>query len=172
MSRTTRQKMFNPRKLVCRAASVAPHRKPPKVGSYELTLYLICEFLKSRTRPSQWPGSTQRLSVPPRRVRFRMLNGSASAIYRLYLYPETSSNSGEAKVGIGLTMYQIGTEGGFLPAVAVDNNTTAPPVVGNYRATFNPDGPFNLLAPGGERGARRPLIHFNGRHRGADVCPL
>ena len=29
MSRTTRQKMFNPRKLVV-AQSVAPHRKPPK----------------------------------------------------------------------------------------------------------------------------------------------
>ena len=106
-------------------------------------------------------GVYPKVSVPPRRVRFRMLNGSQARFYHLYLYPETSSNSGEAKVGTpGPTMYQIGTEGGFLPAVAVHNNTTAPPLVGNDPETFNPDGPFNLLLAPAERAD--VVIDFNG----------
>jgi spore coat protein A len=39
------------------------------------------------------------VSVPPKRVRFRLLNGSQARFYHLNLYPENGSNSGEAKVG-------------------------------------------------------------------------
>jgi FtsP/CotA-like multicopper oxidase with cupredoxin domain len=79
------------------------------------------------------------------------------------LYPETSAGSGEAKVGTpGPIMYQIGTEGGFLPAVAVHNNTTPLPKdpsdpSGN---TALPDGPFNLLLAPAERAD--VVIDFNG----------
>jgi spore coat protein A len=84
------------------------------------------------------------VSVPPRRVRFRMLNGSQARFYHLNLYPEDLSHPGEAKVGTpGPIMYQVGTEGGFLPAVAIHNNTTPLPKLDPV--TANPDGPFNLL---------------------------
>ena len=64
------------------------------------------------------------VSVPPRRVRFRMLNGSQARFYHLNLYKEIST-SGEADLNNpGPVMYQVGTEGGFLPAVAVHDNTT------------------------------------------------
>ena len=62
------------------------------------------------------------VSVPRQRVRFRMLNGSQARFYHLNLYQE-SSTSGEANTNKpGPTMYQVGTEGGFLPAVAVHPN--------------------------------------------------
>ena len=102
-------------------------------------------------------------SVPPQRVRFRMLNGSQSRFYHLNLYPEDPSAPGEAKVGTpGPVMYQVGTEGGFLPAVAIHNNTTPIPLdptdpTGN---TAIPDGPFNLLLAPAERAD--VVIDFNG----------
>ena len=68
-------------------------------------------------------------SVPPKRVRFRLLNGSQARFYHLNLYSEDLSNPGEARVGAaGPTMYQVGTEGGFMPAVAIHNNTTPCPL--------------------------------------------
>ena len=80
-----------------------------------------------------------------------MLNGSQARFYHLNLYPEDLSNPGEAKVGTpGPTMYQVGTEGGFLPAVAVHSNTT--PLPKFDPVTANPDGPFNLLLAPAERG--------------------
>jgi spore coat protein A len=103
------------------------------------------------------------VSVPPQRVRFRLLNGSQARFYHMNLYPESSAGSGEAKVGTpGPIMYQIGTEGGFLPAVAVHNNTTPLPKdpsdpSGN---TALPDGPFNLLLAPAERAD--VVIDFNG----------
>jgi spore coat protein A len=59
-------------------------------------------------------------------------------------------------------MYQVGTEGGFLPAVAIHNNTTPIPLdptdpTGN---TAIPDGPFNLLLAPAERAD--VVIDFNG----------
>jgi FtsP/CotA-like multicopper oxidase with cupredoxin domain len=60
-------------------------------------------------------------------------------------------------------MYQVGTEGGFLPAVAVHDNTTPMPLdlsddpSGN---TAKPDGPFNLLLAPAERADI--IIDFNG----------
>ena len=103
------------------------------------------------------------VSVPPKRVRFRLLNGSQARFYHMNLYPENLSIRGEAKVGTpGPTMYQVGTEGGFLPAVAIHNNTTPIPLdpsdpSGN---TALPDGPFNLLLAPAERAD--VVIDFNG----------
>jgi len=60
-------------------------------------------------------------------------------------------------------MYQVGTEGGFLPAVAVHTNGIPCPLdliedpSGN---TANPDGPFNLLLAPAERAD--VVIDFNG----------
>jgi spore coat protein A len=103
------------------------------------------------------------VSVPPKRVRFRMLNGSQARFYHLNLYPEDTSHPGEAQVGTpGPIMYQIGTEGGFLPAVAVHNNTTPLPIPDPVTdpQTANPDGPFNLLLAPAERAD--VVIDFNG----------
>jgi spore coat protein A len=108
-------------------------------------------------------GIYPKVSVPPMRVRFLMLNGSQARFYHLNLYPEDLSNPGEARVGTpGPTMYQVGTEGGFLPAVAIHNNTTPIPLdpadpSGN---TALPDGPFNLLLAPAERAD--VVIDFNG----------
>jgi spore coat protein A len=108
------------------------------------------------------------VSVPPRRVRFRMLNGSQARFYHLNLYPEDPLHPGEAKVGTpGPKMYQIGTEGGFLPAVAVHNNATPLPldlVTDPSGNTANPDGPFNSLLAPAERADI--IIDFNGVTRG------
>jgi spore coat protein A len=103
------------------------------------------------------------VSVPPRRVRFRILNGSQARFYHLNLYAESSTTPGEANPHKpGPTMYQVGTEGGFLPAVAIHDNTTPLPLdpgdpTGN---TALPDGPFNLLLAPAERAD--VVIDFNG----------
>jgi len=75
------------------------------------------------------------------------------------LYAEDSSNPGEANVSSpGPIMYQVGTEGGFLPQVAMHTNTTPIPLNGEDDA--NPDGPFNLLLAPAERADI--VIDFNG----------
>jgi spore coat protein A len=108
-------------------------------------------------------GVYPKASVPPKRVRFRLLNGSQARFYHVNLYPEDLSNPGEARVGTpGPIMYQVGTEGGFMPAVAIHNNTTPCPLdpedpSGN---TALPDGPFNLLLAPAERADL--VIDFNG----------
>ena len=108
-------------------------------------------------------GVYPKASVPPQRVRFRLLNGSQARFYHVNLYPENSSIPGEAKVGTpGPILYQVGTEGGFLPAVAIHNNTTPCPLdpsdpTGN---TALPDGPFNLLLAPAERADL--VVDFNG----------
>jgi spore coat protein A len=103
------------------------------------------------------------VNVPPKRVRFRMLNGSQARFYHLNLYGEIGT-TGEANTNApGPAMYQVGTEGGFLPKVAIHNNTTPIPLdlkddpTGN---TANPDGPFNLLLAPAERAD--VVIDFNG----------
>ena len=99
------------------------------------------------------------VDVPPRRVRFRMLNGSQARFYHMNLYAEDSANKGEAKVGAsGPIMYQVGTEGGFLPGVAIHKNATPLPVDKDGNA--NADGPFNLLLAPAERAD--VVIDFNG----------
>lgn len=104
-------------------------------------------------------GIYPKVSVPPKRVRFRLLNGSQARFYHLNLYPESLFNPGEAKVGRqGPTMYQFGTEGGFLPAVAVHHNTK--PLTPDSDYCENPDGPFNLMLAPAERAEL--VIDFNG----------
>lgn len=106
-------------------------------------------------------GLYPKLSVPPRRVRFRLLNASQARFFHLNLYKELR-NSGEANTAIpGPAMYQVGTEGGFLPAIVVHKNTTPIPLdpsdpSGN---TAKPDGPFNLLLAPAERADL--VIDFN-----------
>ena len=113
-------------------------------------------------------GVYPKVSVPPKRVRFRMLNGSQARFYHLNLYPESLANPGEAKVGTpGPVMYQVGSEGGFLPAVAVHNNTTPIPLDPSDTSgnTALPDGPFNLLLAPAERAD--VVIDFNGVSAGS-----
>ena len=104
-------------------------------------------------------GIYPKVSVSPKRTRFRLLNGSQARFYHLNLYEEDLSNPGEAKVGKpGPKMYQVGTEGGFLPKVAIHKNKT--PLPKSDPVTANPDGPFNLLIAPAERADI--VIDFNG----------
>lgn len=99
------------------------------------------------------------VNVQPKRVRFRMLNGSQARFYHLNLLREDTSTPGEAKVGApGPVMYQVGTEGGFLPAIAIHNNSGLLPRIDTE--TVNADGPFNLLIAPAERAD--VVIDFNG----------
>ena len=107
-------------------------------------------------------------NVPPRRVRFRILNGSQARFYHLNLYAE-GSTPGEANLKApGPKMYQVGTEGGFLPAVAVHPNGIPCPLDRKEDPTGNtakPDGPFNLMLSPAERAD--VIIDFNGVPAGA-----
>lgn len=104
-------------------------------------------------------GVYPKLTVSPKRTRFRLLNGSQARFYHLNLYAEDKANPGEPKLGAaGPVMYQVGTEGGFLPAVAIHNNTTPIPLTPEDDA--NADGPFNLLLAPAERAD--VVIDFNG----------
>ena len=107
-------------------------------------------------------GVYPKVSVAPKRVRFRLLNGSQARFYHLNVYPEDLSNPGEAKVGTpGPVIYQVGSEGGFLPAVAIhDNGTPIPLVDPNDPTNAVADGPFNLLLAPAERAD--VVIDFNG----------
>jgi spore coat protein A len=98
-----------------------------------------------------------------------MLNGSQARFFHLNLYAESSSTPGEANLRKpGPTMYQVGTEGGFLPAVAMHPNGIPCPLdlkadpSGN---TAKQDGPFNLLLAPAERAD--VIIDFNGVPNGA-----
>ena len=108
-------------------------------------------------------GIYPKVSVPPRRVRFQLLNGSQARFYHLNLYAESMSFPGEANLKApGPKIYQVGTEGGFLPAVAVHPNSIScldlkADSTGN---TAKPDGPFNLLLAPAERAD--VVIDFNG----------
>ena len=108
-------------------------------------------------------GVYPKASVTPKRIRFRILNGSQARFYHLNLYAEAST-VGEANLKHpGPRMYQVGNEGGFLPAVAVHPNGIPCPLdlvadpTGN---TAKPDGPFNLLLAPAERAD--VVIDFNG----------
>ena len=99
------------------------------------------------------------VNVPPRRMRFRLLNGSQARFYHLNLLAEDPSNPGEAKLGAaGPKIYQVGTEGGFLPGVAIHDNKTQLAI--DSEGCANPDGPFNLMLAPAERGD--VVIDFNG----------
>ena len=104
-------------------------------------------------------GIYPKVQVAPKRTRLRLLNGSQARFYHLNLYREDRSNPGEAEVGAsGPAIYQVGTEGGFLPAVAVHNNNT--PILIGPEGEANPDGPFNLLLAPAERAD--VVVDFNG----------
>jgi spore coat protein A len=92
------------------------------------------------------------LKVTEGTFRFRILNGSQARFWHLNLYEEVG-NTGEADTTKpGPAMYQIGTEGGFLPAVVIHNNTIPIPLPDpSDITTANPDGPFNLLLAPAER---------------------
>ena len=107
-------------------------------------------------------GLYPKVSVPPKRMRFRLLNGSQARFYHLNLYAEDASNPGEAKVGTpGPIMYQVGTEGGFLPAIAIHDNKQPIPLVNPNDPTMAvADGPFNLLLAPAERAD--VIVDFNG----------
>ena len=108
-------------------------------------------------------GIYPKVSVPPKRVRFRMLNGSQARFYHLNLYYECIFSPGEANLNApGPKMYQFGTEGGFLPAVAIHNNKTKLTPDNDY--CENPDGPFNLMLAPAERADL--VIDFNGVRAG------
>jgi len=104
-------------------------------------------------------GLYPKVEVAPKRTRFRLLNGSQARFYHLNLYSEDPSTPGEARIGAaGPTIYQVGTEGGFLPAVAIHTNTTQ--LIPGPQDDVNPDGPFNLLLAPAERAD--VVIDFNG----------
>ena len=98
------------------------------------------------------------VNVTDKTFRFRILNGSQARFWHLNLYYE-SSTPGEANTSSpGPAMYQVGTEGGFLPAVAVHPNGIPCPLTDPD--TANQDGPFNLLLAPAERAD--VLIDFTG----------
>lgn len=109
------------------------------------------------------------VTVPPRRVRFRILNAAQARFFHMNLYAESASTPGEADVSTpGPTMYQVGTEGGFLPKVAIHPNGIPCPLdlkTDPSGQTANPDGPFNLLLAPAERAD--VVIDFNGVPAGA-----
>jgi spore coat protein A len=97
--------------------------------------------------------------VAAQRVRFRILNGAQARFFHLTLLAEDPANPGEAKPGApGPAMYQVGTEGGLLPAVAVHDNTTK--MLFSDPETVDPHGPFNLLLAPAERAD--VVIDFSG----------
>jgi spore coat protein A len=111
------------------------------------------------------------LNVTQGTFRFRILNASQARFWHLNLYQENPLGSGDvvpvplpgnkpdlSQRIAGPAMYQIATEGGFLPAwVKHDNNT---PLTMLDSDTANPDGPFNLLLAPAERADI--LIDFTG----------
>ncbi|HLK09577.1 MAG TPA: hypothetical protein VKV30_16600 [Candidatus Angelobacter sp.] len=139
-----------------------PTAVPPAKGTQALpAVSLVPETFFDTTLVNG--GLYPKISVPSKRVRFRMLNGSQARFYHMNLYAEDLSNAGEANLKKpGPVMYQTGTEGGFLPAVAVHNNKTPIPLLppGKDPNMANPDGPFNLLLAPGERADL--VIDFNG----------
>jgi spore coat protein A len=116
------------------------------------------------------------LTVKEGTFRLRLLNGSQARFWHLNLYHENPVGSGEVTSTLtsygkpdlstaipGPIMYQVATEGGFLPAVAIHNNTTPIPLdlIGDPSGnSANPDGPFNLLLGPAERADI--LIDFSG----------
>ncbi len=96
--------------------------------------------------------------------RLRMLNGSQARFWHLNLYQESGTTPGEPDLSKpGPTMYQIGTEGGFLPKVVAHPNGIPLPrdlVADPTGNTAMPQGPFNLLIAPAERAD--VLIDFTG----------
>lgn len=103
------------------------------------------------------------VTVPPKRVRFRMLNAAQARFFHLNLYREDPAAAGEALVKApGPKMFQIGSEGGFAPFVSVHHNKRPIPLdlIGDPSGdSAIPSGPFNLLLAPAERADI--IIDFN-----------
>jgi spore coat protein A len=104
------------------------------------------------------------VNVTDKTFRFRLLNGSQARMWHLNLYPESFIAGEPDTTRPGPALYQIGNEGGFLPAVAVHPNHIPCPLDLGADPTGNtaiPDGPFNLLLGPAERAD--VLIDFTGK---------
>ena len=108
------------------------------------------------------------LNVTDKRFRFRILNASQARFWHLNLYVEDGT-TGELKLDAsgkpipGPALFQIGTEGGFLPGVVKLPNGIPLPLMpgGAYPVSAaNPAGPFNLLLAPAERAD--VIIDFKG----------
>ena len=117
------------------------------------------------TRLSSMAASIQRFRFHPSACDSAYSTVHKLGSIHLNLYVEDTATPGEARVGTpGPTMYQVGSEGGFLPAVAIHDNTRPIPLVNaDDETTANPDGPFNLLLAPAERAD--VVIDFNGAPR-------
>ena len=108
------------------------------------------------------------LNVTDRRFRFRILNASQARFWHLNLYVEDANNPGELLIVNGEpvrgpAMFQIGTEGGFMPRFAMLPNGIPLPMMpgGAYPVcASNAEGPFNLLLAPAERAD--VIIDFKG----------
>jgi spore coat protein A len=142
---------------------VSPPAVLPDSSFYTLpSPSVVPEFFADTTMVNGAPYPV--VNVTDKTFRFRMLNGSQARFWHLNLYFEDPSNPGEPALGSpGPAMYQVGTEGGFLPAVAIHDNKKPIPLVNPLDiTTANPDGPFNLLLAPAERAD--VLIDFTGLH--------
>jgi spore coat protein A, manganese oxidase len=94
------------------------------------------------------------LQVQPRRYRVVVLNGSQARFYNLNLFYENKFTPGEPDFGRpGPSYFQIGNEGGILPAAVAYNTRSNPPVLIPTDAddSCDPNGPHNLLMAPAER---------------------
>jgi spore coat protein A len=132
------------------------------------TLSVVPEFFADTALVNGAPYPV--LNLTEGTFRFRMLNGSQARFWHLNLYEEDPSNPGEILLNsitevpvAGPPMYQIGNEGGFLPAVAVHPNGIPLPLDDEDPTgqTALPEGPFNLLLAPAERAD--VLIDFTGK---------
>ncbi len=135
---------------------------PPSVGTMPLPpVSNVPEFFADTAMVNGAPYPVYEVESHP--YRFRILNGSQARFWHLNLYRELGTTGEADLTAPGPAMYQIGTEGGFLPAVAVHLNGRPCPLdlvadpTGN---TAKPDGPFNLLLGPAERADI--LIDFTG----------
>ena len=112
------------------------------------------------------------LEVPPKRVRFRVLNACNSRFLNLQLWVDDGSADSitmttdgfgngivDPSVSAGPKIIQVGNEGGFLPAPVVLNNV---PVQAPFvdLETVDPSQPYNMLLAPAERADI--IIDFNG----------
>lgn len=149
---------------------------PPAIGTMPLPLVsAVPEFFADTAMVNGAPYPT--LTLKEGTFRFRILNASQARFWHLNLYHEDPSNPGEVPFTLdpntgkpvvdisaaGPSLFQVGTEGGFLPAVVEHPNGIPCPLdlVGDPSGnTANPDGPFNLLLAPAERADI--LINFTG----------
>lgn len=161
----------------CPTPAVPP--VPPAVlpaGNYTLpAVSAVPEFFADTAMLNGAPYPT--LTVKEGTFRFRVLNASQARFWHLNLYLEDPNNPGEVPFTLDQTtgkpvvtnavpgppLYQVATEGGFLPAYVKHPNGIPCPLdlVGDPSGNAaNPDGPFNLLLAPAERADF--LVDFTG----------